>query len=133
MNRLEALLERAAPELRKQGLIKLEDGQLVAHFPGGRTQRISAKEHEGQWHFETRVASRAIVMDRGRERVALQILERNRIVPVVSFDLDGRSRLVARVTHPAETLQSDEVWLLLLTLAREADRWEHQLTGRDRH
>lgn len=50
-------------------------------------------------------------------------------------EVHGREQMyiISFIGHPAETLQPDEAWLLLLTLAREADRWEQQLTGRDYH
>jgi len=58
---------------------------------------------------------------------------RNRRSQLVGFRIDEKGSLVAHGWTPEEGLTPEAFQLLVRTVAREADRYEFQLTGLDRH
>jgi len=50
---------------------------------------------------------------------------------LVSFAFDDKNNLVGIIKQPALTLDHDELKLYIETLARECDRFEYILTGKD--
>ncbi len=57
--------------------------------------------------------------------------QRNAESDLVTFGFDNRNRLVGQIRHPAELLDLKELDLFIWALARECDRFEYQLSGKD--
>lgn len=114
--------------------IEWESGRLQVAFPSGRTQRIRYEERNAAVRLVTVVAYRADLEANGldTESVAHLILRRNRETRVVAFGLGRDLRIEAWVSTPKEHLQARELVYYVMTLAREADRFEYLLTRSDR-
>ena len=113
--------------------IDWEPTRVTVTFSNGRAQRIRYREDGDQLVLETTVARPGVVSDAGLGRLAQELLLRNRETEVVTFGLGARDRLEAWVCLHTATLQSEELCHYLAVLAREADRLEYLLTGRDSH
>jgi hypothetical protein len=107
-----------------------EPGIVTVEFLNGRHQVISYWLEGNSYVFTSKVAGRAIVRRIGRERVAKEVLLRNRVSDVVIFQLTDAG-VNGRIEQRAATLQPEELRFYLGLLAREADRFEYLLTGRD--
>lgn len=114
--------------------IEWEANWLLVTFPSGRTQRIRYEKRDGTVRLISKVAYRSELDSLGvpLEQVARDILRRNRETRVVAFGLGKDRRVEAWVSAPAEHLQRRELLFYLVTLAREADRYEYLLTRGDR-
>lgn len=114
--------------------IEWESGRLQVTFPSGRTQRIRYEERNAAIRLATVVAYHSDLEANGldTESVAHLVLRRNRETRVVAFGLGRDQRIVAWVTTPREHLQARELVYYVITLAREADRFEYLLTRSDR-
>ena len=64
-------------------------------------------------------------------RLALLVWERNARHQLVTFGFDRKDRLIGQIQHQAEFLDPEELELYVNTLARECDRFEYLLTGKD--
>lgn len=107
-----------------------ESGVVTVEFLNGRHQMIRYRLEGDSYVFTSKVAGRANVERIGRERVAKEVLLRNRVSDVVIFQLTDAG-VNGRIEQRAATLQSEELRFYLGLLAREADRFEYLLTGRD--
>ena len=58
-------------------------------------------------------------------------MEKNDMKDLVSFAFDDKNNLVGIIKQPALTLDHDELKLYIEALARECDRFEYILTGKD--
>ena len=63
--------------------------------------------------------------------LAREILMRNRFTSVVAFGFGKRDCVEAWIRQRASTLQAEELIFYVGQLAREADRFEYLLTGKD--
>ena len=108
-------------------------GRVDVSFSNGRGQAIRYKQRDGLWVFTSRVARPSTVRKHGEGRLARRILERNRVTEIVGFRLTRAGGIEAFFRHRADTLQREELVFFLGVLAREADRFEYLLTGRDLH
>lgn len=114
--------------------IEWESGKLRVTFPSGRTQWVRYQERDGTVRLTSNVAYRSELDPLGLddEQLAHDILRRNRETRVVTFGFGRDRRVEAWVTTPREHLQTKELLFYLVTLAREADRYEYLLTRSDR-
>ena len=116
------------------GLIfRWEPASVTVEFLNGRRQLIEYRLEGENYIFTSKIARRAVVGRIGRERVAREILLRNRVSDVVSFILNDAGAIEGRIYQRASTLQARELVFYLGLLAREADRFEYLLTGSDHH
>ncbi len=109
-----------------------EPGVVTVEFINGRKQTIKYWIEGDSYVFASRVAGRAIVERIGEERIAKEVLLRNRASDVVIFRLTDAG-ITGRIEQRAATLQPEELRFYLGLLARESDRFEYLLTGRDVH
>lgn len=117
------------------------DGSNVdVHFPNGRKQRVRVSEQEDVLRLVSTVLGKAAVellLARGdayqQAQLALRIMRRNRSMSLVGFRLIPGGKLVAESVVPRAGLTRAEFRLHLLSVAQEADRLEHLLTGEDRN
>ncbi|MCX4239400.1 HAD family hydrolase [Paraliomyxa miuraensis] len=111
--------------------MSVEDGVITVGFDSGRAQRIHLATRDDNYAFTSRILGAQRLDQYSWTQLARIVWLRNRRTPLVTFMLDERGRLVGRVEHPAATLDPDELRTILLHLARECDRLEYLLTGRD--
>ena len=62
-----------------------------------------------------------------------EIWRRNGLVPIVSFSIDSRQRIVGTISILYSTVSKSDLVFYLRTLARECDRFEYVLTLTDIH
>ena len=99
-----------------------------------RTQKIRISQSNDAYEFTSVVARVKDVAGRGNEsRNALlfRILCRNALKPIVFLYIDGRDRVVGKVTCPIDSTHSGEIEFYLTTLSRDCDRFEYVLSGLD--
>jgi hypothetical protein len=70
--------------------------------------------------------------DQRWRELALLVWERNAAHDIVTFAFDRTDRLIGLIRCPSPTLQAEALHLYISTLARECDRFEYVLTGKDR-
>lgn len=114
--------------------IAWEAGRLQVTFPSGRTQWVRYEERDGTVRLASNVAYRSELdlLGLSEEQLAHDILRRNRETRVVTFGFGRDRRVEAWVTASRIHLQTRELLYYLITLAREADRFEFLLTRSDR-
>ena len=66
-----------------------------------------------------------------RRDVAYRAWRKNALKDLVGFAFDERRQLVGTIEQPVETLDHEELQLYIDVLAKECDRFEYVLTGRD--
>ncbi len=125
-------LLRSLPEIGPEGVSfeKQTDGVNVV-FVSGRRQLITAERRGDHYVLTSVILGRVRAETIGREELLPLIWQHNRETDVVAFNLDARGRLVAQIQQVAETLEANELATYLYWLAREADRLEYVLTGKD--
>jgi hypothetical protein len=130
--RIKSLLGAKTTRVAGGLTFRWEPGIVTVEFINGRRQVISYRLEGDSYIFTSRVVRRATAERIGLERIAREILLRNRLSDVVIFRLSDAG-VEGRIEQRASTLQSEEVSFYLGLLAREADRFEYLLTGRDAH
>lgn len=109
-----------------------EPSTITIEFADGRKQVVRYRE-EGEFYiFRSRVVTSRIAWQFDEGRLACDILRRNRAVDAVAFIRARNGDVEGRIVQRIATLQREELLFFLKTLAREADRFEMYLTGRDR-
>lgn len=108
-------------------------GQVEVHFPNSRHQVVHYEASAGTIVFRSTAATAKTVEHIGYEPLTKQLLIRNRVTEVVTFGFGKRGRVEATIVQNIGTLQPEELRFYLGLLARETDRLEYVLTGRDRY
>jgi hypothetical protein len=100
-----------------------------------REQRVRLSLDRDQYVFTSVVLGSAAVTRRRKrwDQLALLAWQRNAQHQLVTFAFDRHDRLVGQIRHPKEDLDLEEVELYVNVLARDCDRFEYLLTGRDRY
>lgn len=101
---------------------------------GTRRQRVYLSLENGFYFFVSVVLGSAAVTKNKRRRneLALMAWQRNADHELVTFAFDKHNRLVGLIRHPAEHFDPEELELHITTLARECDRFEYLIAGRDK-
>lgn len=131
MDELHSMVDRLPRQLDWGAHLGFEDGVVTVSFDSGRVQRVHLLTREDHYVFTSRILGARRVEKYSWAELARIVWPRNRRTPLVTFMLDEHERLVGRIEHPAATLDPDELRAVLLHLARECDRLEYLLTGRD--
>lgn len=100
-------------------------------FGDGRRQRIIAVVNERGIEINSVVIGAGHAQDLGLLKVLLLACEDNHERNLVEFSVDRRRRLVGRIRIHNTEPSPDELAYCIIRLARECDRTEYQLTGRD--
>lgn len=108
---------------------KVRDGRIVVELGRGRWHFVEVEEVEGVLQLTADVV--------GGQATAFEDLERNvwlrnRQTAWVTFRFGARGRLLGELSLPVAGLEAAEFVLAVQTLASECDRFEFQLTGKDR-
>ena len=100
---------------------------------GGRSQAIRVSRNEDRYVFRSVVltASEVTRNDDDWRRIAYRAWRRNASKSLVTFAFDEYDRLIGLVEVPVATLDQEELDLYVETLAKECDRFEYALTGKD--
>ena len=114
---------------RSAGL-KLDGDQIFVEFDSGRGQRVSVEEADDESLMVRSVVAKPRAL-REVEDVALRAWVCNRGTRLVGFQLDRRGRLMGHAWVPRQGLTPEEFALYVRVVARECDRLEYLLTGRD--
>ncbi len=131
MPQIKALLGGAKTKLSGGLNLFWEPGVIDVEFPNGRRQRVDYQLREDQYIFSSRVATAGSLYNISWGELAREILMRNRFTSVVAFGLGKRDCVEAWIRQRASTLQAEELKFYVGQLAREADRFEYLLTGKD--
>jgi hypothetical protein len=110
-----------------------EPSTVTVEFLNGRKQIIEYEVKGEHYVFTSRIVRRSVVDKIGPERLARDILLWNRSTDVVTFRFNKRGGLEGYVEQRAANASPEELLFYLACLAREADRLEFLLTGRDLH
>lgn len=99
-----------------------------------RRQRVYLSLENGFYFFVSVVLGSAAVTKSNRRwnELALMAWQRNAGHELVTFAFDKHNRLVGLIHHPAEHFDPEELELYITTLARECDRFEYLIAGRDK-
>ncbi len=102
---------------------------------GSRTQRITIRVDGEDCVLRSRLLGERVVTrtDKGWAAYARLAWQRNADTDFVTYGFDRRDRLVGEIRHPAKHLDENELELYVRVLARECDRFEYLLSGRDRY
>jgi hypothetical protein len=131
VDELHMMLGNLPRELDWSARLSVEDSVVTVSFDSGRVQRIHLATRDDHYTFTSRILGSQRLDKYSWTELARIVWLRNRRTPLITFMLDERGRLVGRVEHPAATLDPEELRTILLHLARECDRLEYLLTGRD--
>jgi hypothetical protein len=107
-----------------------DDGILVG-LDDSRTHRVHVDATPDTWELTAVVATPRVLA--GLEAPSLQCWARNRLSDLVGFRIDGRGRLLANGWVPRAGITAAEFSMQVRLLAREADRFEFNLSGTDEH
>ena len=133
MDDLRNLLEVLPKELDFGTRLSIEGDVVTIAFRSERAQKIRMLARYDHYVFISRILGSRRVDKMSWSELARRVWPRNRRTPLVTFMLDKQGRLVGRIEHPQATLGEAELRAILLHLARECDRLEFLLTGRDEH
>lgn len=107
-------------------------------FPSQRSQKVRVEETDDGYRLESTVMGSSSVetllangTGTDEQALSLRLLIRNRSAPLVGFKWTQDNRILAESHIPAAGLSESEFRLYLRTIAQEADRLEHLLTGQD--
>ena len=111
----------------------VEEGDRLVLSVGARHQEVRFARQGVDYVFTTVVLGSArVTRDARRWRdLARLVWRRNAEHEIVTFAFDRRDRLIGRIRHPADHLDYEELEIYVTALARECDRFEYLLTGRD--
>jgi len=129
---LDMMLELTAKETFSQWSLDWDRAVLIAGL-GQRHQEIHFERHGSM----VRLSSTALPASAVRKnvatwyRLARLAWERNAHQEIVSFGFDGTDRLIGVIEHPADQLDAEELEIYVDALARECDRFEYLLSGKD--
>lgn len=96
---------------------------------GERSQKLTITDEEDHLVLSAVVARAKVV--RQLDDLLLRVWKRNRATQLVGFRIDSRDRLVAESVVVKAGLTAEEFQLYARTVARESDRFEFELTGKN--
>lgn len=131
MNKFDQLLQQA---IRTPGLnvvIKKDRRGLLITFQNERRQRIEISHKQDHHIMSSVILNRKQVEVLGRTQVLARLWQRNRSTNVVNFSLDQSGQLIGQIEQCTDTTNVEELAFYIDLLARECDRFEYVLTGKD--
>ncbi|WP_431924815.1 hypothetical protein [Micromonospora wenchangensis] len=99
-------------------------------FANGRSHSVYVRDNDEAYLLTAVVANAEVV---GQwDRLYREAWERNRHTRLAGFRIDTAGQLIAHGWTPKDGLTADAFQAVVRAVAREADRYEFQLTGADR-
>lgn len=130
------LLDQVDTAISSESLPWRREGRIidVELWPNGRRQKIRLEQRGDLYRFWSVVATASFVTsdDASWRQLAYRAWRKNDLKEIVTFSFDRRDRLIGLIDQPASSLDQEELVLYIGTLARECDRFEYKLMGRDR-
>lgn len=131
------MIEKLVSEVIREKFDHLEirkiNGQLWVIFPSNRKQRINIIQQGKYYSFRSVVLGKAKVNQYYEDWILPYIWQQNKETPLVSFQIDKKGRLTGRITQLIETLDKEEFLFYIEVLAKECDRMEYVLSGKDQN
>lgn len=115
--------------LCRDGAFRIAGNKIEVMLDKGRHQFVEVHPSDDEILLYSVVARPAAVAQ--FENAALRAWKRNRAVPLVSFRVDDRGRMISESWVPTCGLTREEFQLHVRTIAIESDRFEFQITGKD--
>jgi hypothetical protein len=110
--------------------LTVKRGRVRVTFAGGRSHEVRIRETDGAYLLTAIVAGWDVVGQMPDPYLA--VWSRNRHSRLVGFRVDEEGTMVAHGWTPKDGLTPAALQHLVRAVAREADRYEFQLTGTDR-
>ena len=110
--------------------LQFDGDAVLVTLVGGFQHRVEVEPKHDAIELRAIVARRGVV--EGLDIPALAMWRRNRASTLVGFRLDNRGRLVGESWVPGAGLTTDEFLVYVRNIAAACDRFEFQLTGKDR-
>ena len=133
MSEIKALLGGSVCDLGGGLRAEWEPGAIQVTFPNGRGQKVRYQRRGEHYLFTSRVATEGHLQHLSWKEISREILLRNRLTEVVAFGVRNWHAVEAWVEQRAFTLRTEKLKFYVAHLAREADRFEFLLTGKDIH
>ncbi len=129
------LAARVAAMVRREGLSWIVDGAVV-EVPMARTarkHRIDLCEADGLYVLRTQVTGSSAFAHSGKDvrSLSYRSWHWNALSELVDFSVNDRGRLIGTIEQPMGSADDLELRMYVEALARECDRAEYVLTGRD--
>lgn len=124
-------LEGLSRELDPGVTTSLSGTTITVQLPGRRFQRVNTSISTASYIFTSTVLGTIRANRYTALELAHLVFNANEHTDLVAFHIDQQGRFVGRVEQPKASLDREELRAYLLLLARECDRLEFLLTGRD--
>jgi len=132
---IEPLLEKIDGVIRRSRLPWNREGNSVEVdlWPGGRKHIVKVNRRSETYIFSSRVVDAKHVTQSNRywRDLVYRAWRKNSVKELITFAFDERDRLIGLIAQPAATLDHEELKLYIDTVAKECDRFEYALTGKD--
>jgi len=99
----------------------------------GRKQNVHF-DRRGEMYVFSSVVLDAHLVTRNKKNhrdLARRAWRKNALIDLVTFAFDDKHRLIGVLEQPVATLDTEELRFYVETLAKDCDRFEYVLTGRD--
>lgn len=133
---MEALRSRIDSLITKRGLPWERRGRrcVIRFSEKGRKQVVRFERQNGLYVFTSIVLCAEDVP--GNRKFKRDLIYRawrkNALKEIITFSYDEEGNMVGVIQQPASTMDDKELMIYLDVLAKEADRFEFKLTGKDR-
>ena len=131
---MKSLIDRIDKLIAKQDTSWTRNGHSVSVelWKSGRKQKVRFYRRNNMYIFYS-VVVRADYFRNAqlRREVAYRAWRKNALKDLVGFAFDEKRQLLGTIEQPVETLDHEELQLYIDVLAKECDRFEYVLTGRD--
>lgn len=131
MKKIEKILKQIKSDKVNHLELKTINGQHWVIFPNNRKQRIFIVRIKEYYSIRSVVLTKSKVNEYYKDWMYQFIWQQNKETPLVSFLIDKKGRLAGRITHLAEYLDKSELFFYIEILAKECDRLEYILSGKD--
>lgn len=109
--------------------LKVSSGEVAVLLAKGRSHRVRIEDGERAYRISAIVIPARVV--RGMESPAIETWLRNRNMRLVGLRIDKDGRMAGEAHVPKVGLTSQEFQTYVRTVARECDRIEYLILGRD--
>lgn len=132
---MEALFEQIDRAIRDKDLSWERSGARVdvELWENGRHQKVHLDRKGESYRLWSVVAGASFVTqdDDAWRSLAYRAWRKNGMKEIVTFSFDRQHRLIGVIDQPSATFDREELVLYMNTLARECDRFEYKLLGKD--
>jgi len=131
LKKIKKLLKEVSNVQIDHSIIRNKNGHLWVEFLDGRQQRVFIDQKSKYYKIWSIVLHRSKVEGYGEVNLIQYVWNKNRQTDVVDFYIDKKGRMVGSILQLAETIDYDELVFYIHILAKESDRLEFLLSGKD--